>query len=381
MPFSNLFLRLLAALFVFSFTSSLSAQNIDDMLDEGAISGGFEPLLKIGIKVDVSSFSLEGDADILNENGKIAGRLLGRGTASVKNGKIAVSGKLFHSKVLKFRSELTPMIVGGKMFRGEIEIHLKNGLLTVVNDINIEDYVRGVINKEALPSWPLEAKKSQAVLARTFAVYQKIFNPRSELFDLSPSVLDQVYDGLEKEDVSSNQAVDETKGEIATLDSRPAKIYFHSTCGGTVSSSAEIWKIDEKHLQELRCPYCKESPLYRWTRKIGASELEKRLKSAGIKGKIRSIKTVRGKTRVLKVVVNKKTIPVNKFRELVGFSVIWSNDFSVKKSGGSFVFEGKGAGHGVGVCQWGMAKMAKLGKSYREILNFYLKGIEIRKMY
>ena len=90
---------------------------------------------------------------------------------------------------------------------------------------------------------------------------------------------------------------------------------------------------------------------------------------------------MRGKTRVDSVVVDGKKIPVNKFRELVGFSVIWSNDFTVSKSGDTFVFSGKGAGHGVGVCQWGMAGMAKLGKTHYEILKFYLKGIEIRKMY
>ena len=98
-------------------------------------------------------------------------------------------------------------------------------------------------------------------------------------------------------------------------------------------------------------------------------------------GKFKSIKTIRSETRVESVMVDSKKIPVNKFRELVGFSLIWSNDFEVKKSGSDFIFEGKGAGHGVGVCQWGMAGMAAEGKNHKEIINFYLTGIEIRKMY
>ena len=180
--------------------------------------------------------------------------------------------------MLKFSSELIPIKFEGKMFRGEIEVYLKNSKLIVVNKLDIEDYVKGVINKEAVPSWPIEAKKTQAVLARTFAVYQKMFNPRSEFFDLAPTVLDQVYDGLGKEDVTSVEAVNATRGEIITLGSDPAKIYFHSTCGGTISSSAEIWKKDEPHLQELKCPYCTKSSLYRWKRNLKAAMLREMTK-------------------------------------------------------------------------------------------------------
>ena len=367
---------LLISFFIF-FVSSLHAFDVDEFLDGNGLSSGFTHFLRIGIKTDVSSFSLEGDAQILNVKEKVVGSVQGRFKIAASSGGITVGGKFFKTDMLKFTSELIPLKVEGRMFRGEIEVYLKNGKLIVVNKLDIEDYVKGVINKEAIPSWPIEAKKTQAVLARTFAVYQKMFNPRSPYFDLAPTVLDQVYDGLGKEDVSSVEAVDATRGEVITIGSDPAKIYFHSTCGGTISSSAEIWKKDEPHLQQLSCPYCTKSSLYRWTRKLKTAEIAKKL---GVKS-VKSIKTVRGKTRVDSVLVDGKKIPVNKFRELVGFSVIWSNDFSVSKSGDTFVFNGKGAGHGVGVCQWGMAGMAAQGKNHYEILKFYLKGIEVRKMY
>lgn len=373
----NFFKRIFFPILFFTFVFPLYAFNVDELLDDDGLSNGFTHFLRIGIKTEVSSFSLEGDAEIKNKNDKVLSSLQGRFQISAQSGGIRVGNKVFKEDMIKFSSELIPLKVEGRMFRGEIEVYLKNSKLIVVNKLDIEDYVKGVINKEAIPSWPVEAKKTQAVLARTFAVYQKMFNPRSTYFDLAPTVLDQVYDGLGKEDVSSVEAVDATRGEVITLGSNPAKIYFHSTCGGTVSSSAEIWKKDEPHLQELHCPYCSKSSLYRWTRKIKTADIAKKL---GVKS-AKSIKTVRGKTRVDSVVVDGKKIPVNKFRELVGFSVIWSNDFTVSKSGDTFVFNGKGAGHGVGVCQWGMAGMAKLGKNHYEILKFYLKGIEIRKMY
>jgi stage II sporulation protein D len=136
------------------------------------------------------------------------------------------------------------------------------------------------------------------------------------------------------------------------------------------------------HLQAVKCPYCKKSSLYRWKRLLTASTIAEKLKKAGYKvSRARKIKVVKGELRVKSVVVDGVSIPVNKFRAAVGFSTIWSNDFTVSKSGRKFVFKGKGAGHGVGVCQWGMAGMASAGKKYKEILKYYLKGIEIRKMY
>ncbi|MBP5407327.1 SpoIID/LytB domain-containing protein [bacterium] len=371
------FKQLSFLLLFFTFLFPLRAFDIEEMLDGGGLSNGFTHFLRIGIKTGTVSFLVEGDARISDKKERTVGKIQGSATVSAAQEGIRVGGRIFKEDMIKFTSELIPIKVGDRMFRGEIEVYLKNAKLIVVNKLDIEDYVKGVINKEAIPSWPIEAKKTQAVLARTFAVYQKMFNPRSELFDLAPTVLDQVYDGLGKEDVSSVEAVNATKGEIITLGNNPAKIYFHSTCGGTVSSSAEIWKKDEPHLQELHCPYCTKSSLYRWKRNIKAADIAKKL---GVKS-VKSIKTVRGKTRVDSVVADGKRIPVNKFRELVGFSVIWSNDFTVSKNGSDFVFSGKGAGHGVGVCQWGMAGMANAGKKHYEILKFYLKGIEIRKMY
>ena len=371
-------LKKLSFLFIFfTFVFPIHAFDVDEFLDGDGLSSGFTHFLRIGIKTDIVSFLLEGDAQIFDKQEREIGKIQGQVSVSAEHGGIKVGSKVFKDSMLKFTSELIPLKFEGRMFRGEIEVYLKNSKLIVVNKLDIEDYVKGVINKEAIPSWPVEAKKTQAVLARTFAVYQKMFNPRSEFFDLAPTVLDQVYDGLGKEDVTSVEAVNSTKGEIVTLGSDPAKIYFHSTCGGTISSSAEIWKKEEPHLQELHCPYCTKSSLYRWKRNLKAADIAKKL---GVKS-VKSISTVRGKTRVDSVVVDGKKFPVNKFRELVGFSVIWSNDFTVAKSGANFVFSGKGAGHGVGVCQWGMAGMAAQGKNHYEILKFYLKGIEIRKMY
>ncbi len=365
------------------FTSSyIGGQNIADLLRSENFNEGFRPYLRIGIYVGVNSALIEGDAEVLDGRGKNVASIQGRYTLSVKNGKIAISNQLTNGEMIRFRSKFGLIKVGKRMFRGDIEVWIRDGKLVLVNDLSIEDYVRGVINKEVIPSWHIETKKAQAVLARTFAVHQKMFNPRDKLFDLAPTVLDQVYDGLNKEDVTSNQAVDSTRGEVITIGHHAVKIYFHSTCGGRTGSSQEVWKMRNDHLQAVDCPYCSNSRLYRWKRVLKSSFLAEKFKAAGTNiGNVNTVTVKKGATRVDSVLVNGKSFPVNKFREIVGFSTIWSNDFTVKKQGSDFIFEGKGAGHGVGACQWGMEGMARKNRNYRQILMHYLTGVEIRKMY
>jgi len=209
-----------------------------------------------------------------------------------------------------------------------------------------------------------------------------MFKPRSEIYDLAPSVLDQVYGGLSKEDLSANDAVNQTRGEIITYGNMPGEIYFHSTCGGSTASSKNVWGKDVVYLKAVKCEHCRRSSLYRWKRYVNSDKVLKKLKKNGIKiSKIDSIKLVYREKRVKSVVINGRAIPVNRFRAYVGYSFIWSNDFSVELKGRRLHFSGKGAGHGVGACQWGMAAMAKRGKLYSYILNYYFKNIELKKMY
>lgn len=360
----------------------LTVFNPVDAILDNSHQDGFDPTLAIGIHVGVSSITVEGDAVVLSEDGNKVSSIQGRYKYSVKNGRIRQNRAILSKKIVVLQPKLGILQVNGHIFRGSIKLVAQKGKLIVINILPIEEYVRGVINREALPHWPLEAKKTQAILARTFAVYQKIHNPRHRLYDLAPSVIDQVYGGLEREDVSSNRAVDETKGLVIIKNNRPAKIYFHSTCGGKTASAQEVWGREVPYLHAVKCPYCTHSSLYRWKRSYSRNTIQKRLEKSGYRvGKIRKISIQKGKTRVKFVVVNNTKIPVNKFRAAVGYTAIWSNNFSVSLRRGKINFSGKGAGHGVGVCQYGMAGMAKKGKDYKHILRYYLKGIELRRLY
>lgn len=359
------------------------ADKVEQILGGGVSESKFSPFVTIAIAENIKDFSLEVDGKIYDSEEK---KFSIQGDYKVVFGKgngIEIGGKLFDSSVLTIRSKFSFIVVDEKMFRGDIVIHrLKEGF-TVVNKLHIEDYVRGVINSEILASWPFETKKAQAVLARTYAVYAKMFSSKYKLFTLAPSVLDQVYSGFKKEDMEANKAVDKTKGEVLTWKNRPARIYFHSTCGGSTASSEEVWKKKIPYLKSVHCDHCKKSSLYRWRRIISNKKLQADLRKRGfLNGKLSNLSVKRGETRVSSVVVNDlREVSVNRFRAAVGFSVIWSNDFSVKKRSNSWEFRGKGAGHGVGACQWGMANLAEKGKKYAEIIEYYFPGTKLKKMY
>ncbi len=345
--------------------------------------GGFDSHIRIGIVISVERILLEGDAEIRNENQEKVGSIQGRfDVRPVGSSGVRIGSETYTSRHLKVHPKFSFLSIGSKIFRGNFDIYNINGQLTVVNELPLDDYVKGVINKEILSSWSLEAKKVQAVLARTYAVYQKIYNRRSDIYDLSPTVLDQVYGGLSKEDMSANDAVAATSGEIISYGNMPAQIFFHSTCGGETASSSNVWGKDVPYLKSVSCPYCRKSSLYRWKRVLSSDQMGKRLRKNGIKvSRIRTISVRRKGDRVTHVDVDGIKMKVDHFRRYVGYSVVWSNSFTVDKDGKNFIFRGRGAGHGVGCCQWGMAEMAKKGMKYRDIISYYFKNIEIKKIY
>jgi len=355
---------------------------LSQILRSEATVTSFDPTLRIGIVQSVDTLNIDGDAQMSDTDGRALGAIQGAcRIVPVATGKISVCDRTYPAPVT-FTPKFGFMSVAGKMFRGKVEVVLSEKGLTAVNALHIEEYVRGVINKEIMPGWHIEAKKAQAVLARTYAVHKKVMRPRTALYDLDPTVLDQVYGGLEKEDLTANKAVADTRGEILSYNDLPAEIYFHSTCGGRTASAKEVWGKEVPYLVPVKCDHCKNSSLYRWTRVLHADEVAKKLAAAGYAvGKLKKVSIEKGDLRVAAVIVNGKRIEVNQFRKVVGYTTVYSNDFTITLSGGKLTFSGKGFGHGVGACQYGMAGMAQAGKTWREILQHYLPGAEIRKMY
>jgi stage II sporulation protein D (peptidoglycan lytic transglycosylase) len=264
---------------------------------------------------------------------------------------------------------------------GVVEIKRNvRGRYRIINELGLEDYTRSVVGEEMGPNWPIEALKAQAVLARTYVMYRKSCRCAAD-YDLCSTVNSQVFTGGAKEKEGPSIAARETTGEILTYGGEPIEAVYHSTCGGMTEDASNVWDWKFPYLKSRVCNYCKDSPYYTWKRSIPIPELDESLVQAGymING-LKEIKVLERSPseRVLKLrLVGESGSVVMKgadFRKAAGYSKLPSAAFEAHKEGGSFVFLGRGSGHGVGLCQFGAKGMAEDGKTYRDILQYYYPG-------
>ncbi|HKG46461.1 MAG TPA: SpoIID/LytB domain-containing protein [Pyrinomonadaceae bacterium] len=171
----------------------------------------------------------------------------------------SATGRIFSSSApVSFASDdekNAPVRFNDRPYRGRIEVFTNlRGTLTVVNDLGLEDYVRGVVANELSPGgYPaIEAQKAQAIAARTYALKNR-GQYMSQGFDMLPTTRSQVYRGLTSENPLSTRAVDETRGLIATYQGEPINALYTSTCGGRTEDSEKIFNDVLPYLRAHEC--------------------------------------------------------------------------------------------------------------------------------
>ena len=269
------------------------------------------------------------------------------------------------------------LLVMGTRYSGNIDIWKgKNGLY-IINELPMENYIKDVVAAEVSADWDMEALKAQAVVSRTYAVYQKNMNGGS-LYHIASSVLDQVYKG-NNPDERINTAVDQTRGEILTYEGKPIQAFYHSTSDGCTENAEDVFGKAYPYLKSVDTS-CSISPYSLWQRKIKLSEIEEALDIPGLK--TITIKSHTSSKRVKELSLTGRagisTVLATDFRKALGWSRIPSTNFSLTIEGDSVYFEGKGYGHGVGLCQWCALGMARERKTYREILSYFYPGTTIQ---
>ncbi|NQT75723.1 MAG: SpoIID/LytB domain-containing protein [Candidatus Omnitrophica bacterium] len=288
------------------------------------------------------------------------------------------------SEGIKILSEnKTRIYINNRLFRGNIDIiKNKDAKLMVVNHIDLEEYLYGVLYHEVSHRWPMEVLKAQAIAARTYALYQKLVS-KNRYYDLFADIYSQVYGGRQSETLSTRRAVNSTLGMVLAYDDMVFPAYYHATCGGRTSDASTIWDINTPCLRGVECGFCKMSPHYQWKKEMTVDEIREKLRDAGYKIDIISIEVLDRDTaeRALNVLVKGKSGTVelkgNKFRLLLGPNNLKSANFEIEKKGKYVKFYGKGWGHGIGMCQWGAFGMARHGWKAEEILGHYYQGAEI----
>ena len=277
----------------------------------------------------------------------------------------------------------------GRRFRGIVDILRQSDMtLLVVNHIDIEKYLYGVLPHEVPRAWPDKMLEIQAILARSYALFKKMEH-RKDDYDLTATVLSQRYGGREEEQRRTQRAVDQTAGKVVTYQGTLFPTFYHSTCGGYTEDAvvANLWKRKLAPLGGVRCSYCDRSPFYRWERSFSLEDIAFRLRKSGrsvppihhlrVEGRTAS---GRAKTIIIEHEKGETAIPATEFRLAISPMELRSIKFDLTVKEGRVFFKGYGWGHGAGLCQWGALGMVDRGFSVEEIISFYYPGSEIREL-
>lgn len=312
-----------------------------------------------------------------------SGLVLRHPVRTIAGKKIVIGADSIGTRPLRVGSEAGDIRVQGREYRGIIEVRAnRHGLLLVINDLDIEDYLIGVVAEELPHDWEIEAIKAQAVAARTYAIYQKR-SSGSRPYHITATVNAQVYGGRLSERESTTRAVRETHGVVLMYKGRPIPAFYHSSCGGQTEDASQLWNIDAPYLKGVDCS-CQEISKYgAWERRFNIKDIVSALGRLGIKARdISSIKighiTKAGRVKDLYIRHGDRITAVSaeRFRAALGYGAIPSVFFEVSFLNGELVLSGRGMGHGVGLCQWGAREMAQKGHDFLSILRHYYPGTE-----
>jgi stage II sporulation protein D len=294
------------------------------------------------------------------------------------NGAASSSGPDEARRPESARQEL---VVGGRL-----QILPRGRVLLVVNELDLEEYVRGVVPFEMNASWHPEALKAQAVAARTYGVYQRMMNGARE-YDVVAGTQDQVYRGRTQPDPRVQEAVDATSGLVLTHGNAPILAAFSSTAAGPTEDAMNVWSKDLPYLKGVDCPFDTNSPHYQWRAAINLQDLESALRRSGVM--VGTIATVTpfsysraGRVTGIRILHSRGELILRgeDLRRVVGYTAIPSALFEVESMGREVVLAGRGSGHGVGLCQWGAKELAELGYPFGAILHYYFPGTQLQDL-
>lgn len=324
----------------------------------------------------------------------------------------------------------------GKTYRGGIGANRSAvNDMAVINYLMMDHYVYGILPKEMSGTWPKEALKAQAVVARSFTI-NSFEKHGDEGYDTCDTTNCQVYGGYSVEAPGSNLAVDETSGELLYYGDELVVGYYHSNSGGRTASIENVWSTSVPYLKSVDDPYSVGSPNTDWIVLMTPKEITDKLAEKnyfigtlnGVKvievaedGRVQEIRFIGSKgTATLKKEEMRKVFGYKKFKS-IWFEVVTDNVLSVANtqeysqvvltdakvyngsltkslsgtsnvviqgvkgqtlvdmSPAAYKFVGHGFGHGIGMSQWGAKKMADDGFSYQDILYHYYTNTQIIK--
>jgi stage II sporulation protein D len=267
-----------------------------------------------------------------------------------------------------------------------LRVTAHSGTLVLAATLPVERYVELAVAAESGAADSPESRKALAVVARSFALAP---THGHTAFDVCDSTHCQWVHW--RTTPEAHAAALTTAGESLWHNGNRAEAFFHQNCGGRTAAASEVWpgrgasgRAARDPLISRVDPYCQRIGSNEWSVTLSRAELTRALVAEGLAAPGWTSLTVaqRGESgRATVILAGATEIPAEKFRlalgRALGWNLIRSNWFEIAAQGDSFLFHGRGSGHGVGLCQAGAAEMAREGRSYREILTQYFPGATV----
>ncbi|MFW5804111.1 MAG: SpoIID/LytB domain-containing protein [bacterium] len=267
--------------------------------------------------------------------------------------------------------------LSGREYRGNLYLSVDYNRILMINELDLDEYLAGVVEAEGGPNATSEYYKAQAILCRTYAL-KNLKRHIEEEFNLCDEVHCQAYKGRCRINESILYSCKITNGLVAVhSDTSLITAAFHANCGGETQDANNIWLISKPYLVSVKDPYCLNKHGANWGKNLPVSEWKDYLVKKGFDlVNLTSIKNfsreVVHRTNFYKI--NNDSILFNKLR------TDWklkSSFFSVIQKENVITLKGKGYGHGVGMCQEGAMEMSTRGFSFKQIIDFYYKDVQI----
>lgn len=268
--------------------------------------------------------------------------------------------------------------IGDRWYRGKVKLVPGDYGVTAVNYVDIDDYLYSVVGSEMPTSWPQEALRSQAVAARSYALYHQ-GKASGRSFDVNSTQSSQVYKGLQGEAPSTQEAVDATSGKVLTHSGRVIEAVFHSSSGGHTENSEHVWSTAVPYLKGVP-DFDQNAPVYSWRAQFSLEDVGARI---GYPGTIEAVEVLsrspQGRAKRMTIIGDAGTLTVtgNTFRQKLGLR---STKFDLAVSPTGISVAGNGFGHGIGMSQWGARGMAERGQKYDKILTHFYNGTRLGSM-
>lgn len=261
-----------------------------------------------------------------------------------------------------------------KEYCDEINLRIADENIQLINKVDLEKYIAGVVEAECGAKATFEFYKAQALLIRTYTI-KNMFKHGEEGFNLCDQVHCQVYNGRSRFNDEIYRATKATAGIVLTdKDSTLLLTPYFSNCGGQTSSSGMVWQKDLPHLQSVKDPFCNTGKNYNWNATLTMATWEKFLREKKVPEAL-----IKETTFNYQATERKKYIEIGKvsisLREIRERFKLPSTFFSFTEEGDKIVFTGHGYGHGAGMCQQGAMEMSRVGYTYLDIIHFYFQDV------